>query len=380
MALLWAAMVFTLLPLPGPAAEEPPPGSWETGVIPQHSTLQKALFAKGMSSQRIHRIASLLAPHVDLRKIRPDSAFRYSLDGDGELEEFLLDVDGGKICRLVRTPSGRYTVTVKPGKRRLEPSLVSGEVSTTLEEALKQAGEARGLAVLFREILDDRIGSTPELAKGDQFKLVVDKIYVEDKVLRYGEIHGFVIRNRQTVVRAFRYEGNFYDENGISLQQAFLRVPLDYHYVSCEFMQRRKHPILGGVRPHHGIDFVAPFGTPVWAIADGKVVFCGWRGGYGYTVVLQHRHGYETLYGHLQRFGSGIREGAKVRKKQVIGYIGATGLATGPHLHFGLTRNGKNRNPLLERYPREKITEARDREPFLEKKGTMLAIMGEGGS
>lgn len=378
-SLLGAIILFALLSGPGSAAEATQPPSWEIGVVLKESTLKKSLSVKGMSLQQIHQIASLLAPHVELRKIRPDSAFRFSLDKNGQLQEFLLEVDSHTICHIDKDPLGRYTVSKKVWNRRLEPSPVSGVVITTLEAALKDAGEAKELAIHFREILDDSVGLYPDIEKGDQFKLVVDKIYADDKVMYYGEIHAFVIRKRNTVVQAFRYNGTYYDERGNSLRQQFLRVPLDYHYVSSEFMQSRKHPILGGVRPHYAVDFAAPFGTPVRAVADGEVVSCGWRGGLGFAVQLKHSHGYETLYGHLLRYGNRIRQGATVVKKQIIGYIGASGLSTGPHLHYGLIRNGKNCNPLVEQFPCEGIAEAGDREAFLQKKSRMLALLGDEG-
>ncbi len=374
--LFGAIISFMLLTGLGSKAEGSQPLR-ETGVIPRDSTLKRSLAAKGIPSRQIHLITSLLSPHVNLKRIRPDSAFRVSLDQDGELQEFLLEVDSYTICLACKDSCGRYTVSQKPWNRRFEASVISGRVSTNLEETLENAGESKELAVRFREILADSIGICPDMEEGDQFKLVVDKIFADDKLMRYGEIHSFVIRKGKAVVRAFRYEGTYYDEKGNSLRQPFLRVPLDYHFVSSEFMKSRKHPILGGTRPHYAVDFAAPIGTPVWAVADGEVVSCGWQGGLGFAVRLKHSHGYETLYGHLQRFGRRIQVGARVERKQIIGYIGASGLSTGPHLHFSLIRDGKYLDPLLECFPREKITETSDSFSFLKKKKIMLALMGE---
>lgn len=370
---LLSAVLFTI----SAGAEAAAQTRWETGVIARNGTLNQSLAAKGMPTRGIHRITSLLSPHVNMRRIQPDRAFRFSLDGSGEVQEFLLELDGPTICQLTRDPLGRYRVSKRAWKRQLKPSRVSGEVLTTLEEVLEKVGEAKELAVRFREILAEHVGLCPYVEPGDGLTLIVDKIYAEDKVLRYGEIQSFVIRRGGAGIRAFRYQGHYYDEKGISLGQQFLRVPLDYHYVSSDFMKSRKHPILGGIRPHKGIDFAAPFGTPVRAAADGEVVSCGWKGGYGFAVQLKHRHGYETLYGHLQRYGFGIREGARVRKKQIVGYVGATGLATGPHLHYTLTRDGKVCDPLWEQFPRERITGAGDRIAFQEKKREMLALLGD---
>jgi murein DD-endopeptidase MepM/ murein hydrolase activator NlpD len=376
LALLLVLLVLKLPLAQSSAAESSHPSVWDLGVIPQNGSLHKSLAEKGMSSQRNQMIISLLSPHIDMKRIRPDTAFRFSLDQDGHLQEFLIELEGTTMCRLSKDPSGRYTVSKRPWRRRLEASRVSGEVFTTLEDGLKQAGEANDLAILFRKILAAYVEECPGIESGDRFTVVVDKIYAEETLLSYGEIQAFVIRKGETLIQGFCHDGSYYDEKGNSLRQHFLRVPLDYQFVSSEFMKSRRHPILGGVRPHRGIDLAAPYGTPVWAVADGEVVSCGWRGGYGNTVVLRHMDGYETLYGHLRRYGQGIREGARVKQKQIIGYIGSTGLSTGPHLHYGLTRNGKDCNPFLENFPRKRIT-GNDKKVFLENKKRMLAMLGE---
>lgn len=376
LSVMLLVLVLKLLLPQSTAAESPDPSVWDLGVIPQNGSLSKSLAEKGMSSQRIHTIISLLSPHIDMKRMRSGTPFQFSLDRHGNLQEFLIENEGTTVCRLSRDPLGRYKVSKRPWRRRLETSRISGEIITTLEDGLCQAGEAKGLAPLFRKILAENMEACPDLESGDRFTLVVDKIFVEETLLQYGTIHAFVIHKATTLIRAFWHEGSYYDENGNLMRQSFLRVPLDYHFVSSDFMKRRKHPILGGLRPHHGIDFAAPYGTPVWAVADGEVVSSEWRGGFGKTVVIKHRDGYETLYAHLSRYGPGIREGVQVKRKQIIGYIGSTGLSTGPHLHFGMTKDGKDRNPLKERFPRERIAGS-DRKVFMENKKMMLAKLGE---
>ena len=135
------------------------------------------------------------------------------------------------------------------------------------------------------------------------------------------------------------------------MKKAFLKSPLRFSRISSRFSRSRRHPILGGNRPHFGTDYAAPPGTAVWAVADGTVIACGVNGGYGRQVAIRHMNGYTTYYSHLSRYGTGIRSGSRVKQKQIIGYVGSTGLSTGPHLDYRLTKDGQFRNPLKEGFP-----------------------------
>jgi murein DD-endopeptidase MepM/ murein hydrolase activator NlpD len=182
-------------------------------------------------------------------------------------------------------------------------------------------------------------------------KIVVEKMYKGKEFIDYGTIHAVTYAGEEKNITGIRYRDDYYDENGRSLKKAFLKSPLRFNRISSRFSRSRRHPILGGLRPHYGVDYAAPAGTPVWAVGDGKVVLCGWNGGYGKQVVLRHMNGYVTHYGHLSRFGPGIRNGKQVEQKQVIGYVGSTGLSTGPHLDYRLAKDGQFRNPLKETFP-----------------------------
>jgi murein DD-endopeptidase MepM/ murein hydrolase activator NlpD len=179
----------------------------------------------------------------------------------------------------------------------------------------------------------------------------VEKVYKRDQFIRYGTIHALEYLGGSNVVRGIEYQGAYYHENGTSLRRAFLKAPLRLNRISSRFSRARKHPILGGMFPHFGIDYAAPPGAPVWAVADGVVVSCEWTGGFGNQVILRHMNGYRTYYGHLSRYGPGIRRGARVQQMQTIGYVGSTGLSTGPHLDYRLAKDGGFRNPLKEAFP-----------------------------
>ncbi|MDY6844584.1 MAG: M23 family metallopeptidase, partial [Thermodesulfobacteriota bacterium] len=146
-------------------------------------------------------------------------------------------------------------------------------------------------------------------------------------------------------------KGGYYSPEGKSMKSAFLKSPLRFTRISSRYSLSRRHPILGGLHPHLGIDYAAKTGTPVWSVADGVVQFVGWKGGYGRQVVIKHKGGYKTYYAHFSRFARGIRKGVRVKQKQIVGYVGATGLATGPHLDFRVSKNGTFMNPLSVKYP-----------------------------
>ena len=172
---------------------------------------------------------------------------------------------------------------------------------------------------------------------------------------------------------------DFFNEEGVSLRKAFLKTPLRFDRISSRFSGARRHPILGGMRPHYGVDYAAPMGTPVWAVADGTVLSGKWNGGFGKQVVLRHMNGYKTYYGHLSRYGPGIRRAARVKQKQIIGYVGTTGFSTGPHLDYRLSKNGGFRNPLEEIFPAGTPIRKEDLEGFHRIKDNIVNWLNEKG-
>jgi murein DD-endopeptidase MepM/ murein hydrolase activator NlpD len=346
---------------------------WDIGRIDSGQSLYSSLEQKKVSSGNIHQIVTGLKPHMDFGRIRPNTAYHFVLDPMGKLQEFAIEWGGG-LLHLYAGPE-KYAVRRWKVPRRLRVDKVSGRFENDIREAFRVAGESGDLSDQFSEILLGDSEPAVELKKGDRFRLVVEKIHAGQWLLRYGRIEAFELQRDGYAFLAIRFKDEFYDDTGTALKNQFLRFPLDYHFVSSEFKKSRSHPILGGVRPHRGIDLVAPVGTPVWAIAEGQVVTAGSLGGYGITVIVKHAHGYESLYAHLSGFAPGIEKGVRVLQKQVIGYIGTTGLSTGPHLHYELRRDGQHRDPLKESFPRAVL--ARDEEywSFEAKKSLILSIL-----
>lgn len=347
------------------------------GTIKGKSTFSKSLTERGISQFWTERIVSLLKPLVDFRKLK-GGQFRFVADEKGEMVKFIFEAGPIDIYEIEKGPEG-YVARKKEIPLDTHLVRVEGVIRSSLFEAMEAAGEKETLILSFAEILAAEIDFYKDLKEGDRFQIVVEKVYKEKDFIRYGTIYAVEYQRGEKVIRGIYFEGDFYNEKGQSLKKAFLRSPLRFTRISSRFNRARKHPILGGTFPHYGVDYAAPSGTPIWAVADGTVVSCGWGGGFGKQVVLRHPNGYMTYYGHLSGYGPGIRKGIRVRQKQVIGYVGSTGLSTGPHLDYRLAKDGKFVNPLKVNFPSGFPVEKGKMEAFQKRKDEMLAwLQGNG--
>lgn len=252
---------------------------------------------------------------------------------------------------LVLTKTGPGVVTAEVKKRPVTETVLlkGGAISGSLFGTVSAFGEEDELAVVLAEIFAWQVDFHRDLQPGDQVKVLFVRQESEGELLGYGPILAATLVNKGKEYRAFRYlhqgKAGYYDELGRPLKRQFLRSPLPYSRVTSGFSLSRRHPILGRRLPHFGVDYAAPEGTPVRATADGVVRFVGWKGGGGKTVEIRHAGGFTTAYLHLSRFASGLAVGRRVSQGEVIGYVGSTGLATGPHLDYRVTQNGRYLNP-----------------------------------
>jgi len=234
---------------------------------------------------------------------------------------------------------------------------LKGEVNSTLYESLLELGETPVLVYRYADIFAWEIDFVTETQNGDSFYIYFSKTLCDSSFVDYLDI--IAVRYNGDIGDYYGVyycdpDGNedYYNLEGQSLRKSLLKSPLRYSYISSYFSKRRYHPILKVWRPHHGLDYSAPIGTPVSSIGDGVVTYKGWKGGYGNLVEIRHKNGFKTRYGHLKTFAKGINKGGKVKMGQLIGYVGSTGLSTGPHLHFELHKNGVAINPLRVKIPR----------------------------
>ena len=361
-------------PLP-PTTQEPQLHTIE-GDVKEQGTLFQSLSKRGISLRWIDLIISKLKPHVNFRKIK-GGTYRFITDVKGELVKFIYEASPTEIYEIEKDSEG-YIAQRKRIPLETRLTKVVGEIHSSLFEAMDAIGEQDSLTIAFAEILAWEIDFYKDVREGDRFKVVVEKIYKADQFIQYGTLHAVEYQRGEKIIRGIRYKEGFYNENGVSLRKAFLKAPLRFNRISSRFSRARKHPILGGMRPHYGVDYAAPPGTPIWAVADGTVTSCGWNGGYGNQVILRHKNGYMTCYGHLSGFGPGMRRGVGVKQKQIIGYVGSTGLSTGPHLDYRLVKDSQFRNPLKETFLPGEPIEKKEMEMFGKKREEMSVwLQGE---
>jgi murein DD-endopeptidase MepM/ murein hydrolase activator NlpD len=314
---------------------------------------------------------------VNFRKIK-GGTYHFITDGKGELVKFIYEASPTEVYEIEKDSEG-YLAQRKRIPLETRLTKVVGEIHSSLFEAMDAMGEQDSLTIAFAEILAWEIDFYKDVREGDRFKVVVEKIYKADQFIQYGTLHAVEYQRGEKIIRGIRYKEGFYNENGVSLRKAFLKAPLRFNRISSRFSRARKHPILGGMRPHYGVDYAAPPGTPIWAVADGTVTSCGWNGGYGNQVILRHKNGYMTCYGHLSGFGPGMRRGVGVKQKQIIGYVGSTGLSTGPHLDYRLVKDSQFRNPLKETFLPGEPIEKKEMEMFGKKREEMSVWLQGGG-
>ena len=292
-----------------------------------------------------------------LRNLYPGQSYKILVDDNDRVNSFSYWIDDNSILNITRSDSGFYAekVPIAYEKRILY-------MDRTIEDNLiSSAGEGKEglmLALNISDIFAWDIDFTSDLRNEDTFKVIVEGLYLDGEFKKYGDILCVEFMNNGKTYQAYRfeYEGKteYYDSEGKTLRRAYLKAPLSFRRISSTFSNGRFHPILKRYRPHHGLDYAAPTGTPVSAIGSGTVVFSGIKGSYGKFVIIKHPNGYKSYYGHLSKIEKNIRVGVKAEQGQIIGYVGATGLATGPHLHYELRINDKPVNPLTGSLPRGK--------------------------
>lgn len=317
-------------------------------VLGRGETLQGVLAEMGLEAAESHAVIVAFREHCNLRRLRPGDALAAYL-GAGDLPaSFELAVSDRGRVKVERTDEG--------WKGRLEEFVEERRVRSVrgrLEDgaltiAVVRAGAPAALAYAMADVLQWDLDFNRDLRRGDRFEVLYEEVFLDGRPSGLGDVLALAYENRGQILEAYRYgdEAAYYDADGRPLQKMFLRSPLPFSRVTSRFSHRRYHPVLKSYRPHYGVDYGAPVGTPVRTTARGTVVSAGWNGGGGRMVKIRHANGYLTAYLHLSRIASGVRPGARVAQGDVVGYVGATGLATGPHLDYRVQRNGRWIDPL----------------------------------
>ncbi len=336
----------------------PPDSEILDAAVPARTTLAALLdFHKVLESESVALIARIGA-HLDLRRVRAGQRYRLDRYLDGRIREFEYEIDGDRrvVAQRVDSPERFEAVVGEIPKTRSVISLERRITSETpsLIEAL-DADDGLALALSLADVFSGEVDFSNDLQPGDVFRVVVERSVRDDGTFGgYGPVLAAELVNDGRTLRAVRFappdgKPDYYDDQGRSLKRFFLKTPLKFDpRITSGFSHARQHPVLNYVRAHNGVDYAAPPGAPVAAVANGAVTFAGWTTGGGRTVKIRHASGFESEYLHLSSIAAGVRTGARVAQGELVGRVGATGLVTGPHLHYGLKRNGAYVNPVRE--------------------------------
>jgi murein DD-endopeptidase MepM/ murein hydrolase activator NlpD len=329
------------------------------GRVPPNSTLETVLLGQGLRFDVVHSVIAAVRTVFDPRRLRSLQPFSLERSLDGALRVFEYEIDSDSFLRVRPVPEEPRGLRAElvPIPKTIEHDAIRGainEETPSLFQSIEAAGERPELAVAMARIFSGEIDFNSELQPGDTYSVAFERLTRDGRPSSYGVITVAEFQNDGRVVRAIRFtpaggEPGYYDEAGRSLRRFFLKSPLKFEpRVTSRFSTRRRHPVLSTVRAHRGVDYGAPQGAEVVAVASGRVLSATSDATNGRMVRVRHASGYVSSYLHLSAFGRGIRAGVDVAQGQTIGRVGSTGLSTGPHLHYGLQKNGVYVDPLRE--------------------------------
>lgn len=313
------------------------------------------LLNKWLTKAEVYQLADAADKTYRLTKIRRGRPFRV-ITTDGAFTRFEYEIDNDQYLSVAKTDTG-FVAERKDIQYDVITERVNGIITSSLYEALADAGEKAGLAVRIGDIFGWEIDFIRDIRKNDSFTVVVEKRFRDGAFQGYGNILAARFVNQGNEYEGYYLKDKhgftqYYTAEGKNLRRAFLKAPLKFTRISSKYTKRRLHPILKTYRPHNGVDYAAPRGTPVSAIGNGKVIKISRSRGAGKYVKIRHNNGYESAYLHLNRFARGLKVGKRVKQGQIIAYVGSTGLSTGPHLDFRMKKNGKYINPTRATNPR----------------------------
>ncbi len=318
-------------------------------------TMGEIFAALDVPSTTLHRLLEHPGAREPLSRIRPGSEFTFSIDAGGQLQSLQFERgENERVSLHIEGSEIREESAARALQRRVH--MASGEIRDSLFNAGERAGMSHTAILELAKAFGYDIDFAQDLRVGDRFDVVYEEIWRDGERLRSGDVLAASFFNQGKHYQVFRYQfadgrTDYFDAEGRPMKKGFLRMPIDFARISSRFSTARRHPVLGTTRAHKGVDYAAATGTPIMAAGDGRVTFAGWKGGYGRTMIVQHANNVSTLYGHMSRLGS-YKNGSRVRQGDVIGYVGATGLATGPHLHYEFRVAGVHRDPLKVTMPK----------------------------
>lgn len=331
------------------------PGKWHETTIKAGDNMALIFARTGFKPSQLHEIVSMGEKVASLKRIKPGQTIRIRRNESNEILELRQVMSETKSLQVIRKNNQLHAATIE---QALEPrkAYTTGVINQSLYLSAQQSGMSDNLIMELAAIFGWDVDFALDIRKGDQFTVIYEELFLGDRKIRDGNIIAAEFINQGKTYQAILFtdpngNSNYFTPEGYSMRKAFLRSPVDFRRISSHFQRERWHPVLGKKRPHKGVDYAAATGTPIKAAGDGKIVFRGRKGGYGHTIILRHGNNITTLYAHMSSYKRGLSNGSRVKQGQVIGYVGKSGLATGPHLHYEFQVNGVHRNPLTVKLP-----------------------------
>ena len=330
-------------------------GLWRTVTVKRGDNLAIIFNRLGVDAQQLHKLLSAGGDIKSLKQLYPGDELKLYIDSEKQLKGLVYDIDETRTMQVTQE-NGVFLINTIKHEIEKRVAYAAGTIESSLFLAAQKSGLSDPLTMELAGIFGWDVDFVLDIRGGDSFTVVYEELYLNGEKLRDGNILAAEFINRDSAYRAIRYTDKtgrteYYDPDGENLRKAFLRSPVSFTRISSGFTLGRMHPVLNRIRAHKGVDYAAPTGTPVKATGDGKIAFRGDKGGYGKAIIIQHGNNYSTLYAHLSGYARSIKNGAHVKQGQTIGYVGSTGLATGPHLHYEFQINGVHRNPLKVKLP-----------------------------
>lgn len=370
------------MPEPEELIPEAPPVRWETDEIRSGDSLSTLFNRHNLSAADVIDIAAI-APRGALT-LRPGQKVQWVRTQNNNVQQLQLEVTALARHTFSRNTEGSLVYELQERDADYLPRHASAVINNSLFLDGNQAGIPDQILIEVAAIFGWDIDFALDIRQGDSISLIYDEVFVDGERISNGNIKIARFNNQGREITAIRFtddKGNtgYYNPAGQSMRKEFLRNPIDFARISSRFNPNRRHPVLNTIRAHKGTDYAAPTGTPIKATGDGRIIHAGKKGGYGNTVIIQHGSTYKTIYAHLSRFNRNTRVGRTVKQGQIIGYVGSTGLATGPHLHYEFLVNGVHRDSLRIQLPKAQSIPAAQKAAFAQHSESLLTMLDSFG-
>ncbi|WP_343222656.1 OapA family protein [Marinobacterium ramblicola] len=335
----------------------------------------------GLSARDVYQISQATSENQVLSRLYPGQTLSFLIQ-EGELQKLRFVQDKLNSIEIARTADG-YDTRIESRTPDIKTHIVTGTINSSLFVDAARAGLSDNMIMQMAQILGWDIDFALDIREHDRFRVLYEEKYLGDEKIGEGDILAVEFINQGETFAAVRYtdskgNNNYFTPDGQSMRKAFLRSPVDFRRISSGFNPARLHPVLGTKRPHRGVDYAAKTGTPIKASGDGKIIWRGTKGGYGRAIIIQHGGNITTLYAHMSGYKSGLSTGSRVKQGQVIGYVGMSGLASGPHLHYEFRVNGVHKNPMTVKLPHAEPVPQSEQAAFRQQASRLMAMLDGG--